>query len=275
MPPVIRPLSVTRWWQVDPVGGPALLALVPAPTPGPGPDVALDAEVAALSWLAQRDLGPRPVEPPSQSVLATLPALPAVDGLAPSTAAGTHWYDRTRWYRRLSGWPADGPENQVQGAGLLEGLGRALRRLHDLPVDASLPVVGLAELLDDAAVRVAAGAVDPEQFAPARRRLEPQRLLDQLRALEPVLERRRPVKAVVTHGSCRLGAVWLERTEPTGFIGAARLAVADPYRDLGAMARSLAAVFGAEGLPGFFSAYGLTDPDPIRLEFHALLDELL
>ncbi len=267
MPPALRPLRVPGWWQVDPVHGPALLAFVA--DPGGGLEGASDAEVAGLAWLAERGLGPRPAAAPALAVF------PPVDGAGSESVADAHWLGRARWYGRPPGWPADGPENRVQGAGLLEGLGCALRRLHDLPVDASLPVVDLGELLVDAAERVAAGVVDREQFAPARRRLEPQRLLDQLHALVPVLERRRPVEPVVTHGACRLGAVWLERTEPTGFIGVARLAVGDPYRDLGAMARSLAAVFGAEALPGFFAAYGLPEPDPIRLEFHALLDELL
>ncbi len=257
-----RPLGVRGWWQVNPASGPAVLALVDESSEDQLAPA--DAQVTALGWLAERGLGPRPC------------AAPALGATAPPTPGpGPAAWAQARWYSRLAGWPADGPENQIQGSGLLEGLGRAVRRLHDLPADASVPMVQLEDLLSEVGARVAAGVVDRENFAPARRRVEPQRLVDQLHALLPILERRRPVEPVLTHGGCQLGAVWLERTEPTGFIGVQRLAVADPYRDLGAMARSLAGFFGAEALPGFFAAYGLSAPDPIRLEFYALLDELL
>ena len=54
----------------------------------------------------------------------------------------------------------------------------------------------------------------------------------------------------------------------------AGIAVTDPYRDLATMTRDLAAALGPEALAPFFDAYGEPAPDVVRLEFHALLDEL-
>jgi len=216
-----------------------------------------EAEAVASSWLAARGLGPQPAEPPE-----------SIDDGATALADAL-------WFTAPSGWAGDAPQNQVQGAALLTGLGRAVRRLHDLEPDASLARCTIEDLLEEATRRVRDEQVDPAAFAPARRHLPPASVLEGVRALASIVAGRRPVAPVVTHGACRFGAVWLDGAEPTGFIANARLAVADPYRDLGAMARSLATTFGPEALPGFFAAYGVVDPDPIRLEFHALLDELL
>ena len=178
------------------------------------------------------------------------------------------------WFLMPKGWPANAPENQVQAGVTVAGLGRALARLHAVQPTRQVVHLDAPGLVEAAGQRIEAGLVDAANFDRARRHLAPQVLLDQLWALVPLLRRRRPVTATLTHGRAQPGALWLERGELTAVIGVAGLAVADPYRDLGAMARHLASSYGPEALPGFFAAYGLEQPDPIRVEFHALLDEL-
>lgn len=162
----------------------------------------------------------------------------------------------------------------MQGGVLLDGLARALRRLHDLAPDAALPIVTNDDLVARARRRVAGDEIDPATFDRSRRRLAPAAVLEQVERLAPLVAGRRSVADTVVHGACRLEVVWLRGDRPAGFLDAAGLSVGDPYRDLAAITRSLAGRYGPEGLPRFLAAYGLPDPDPVRLEFHALLDEL-
>jgi len=178
------------------------------------------------------------------------------------------------WLAATEGWPADAPENQVQGGVLLDGLAHAVRQLHALDPDGSLPAVTNDDLVAGARRRVERGEVDPAGFDRSRRRLAPAAVLEQVERLAPLVAGRRPVVATVVHGACRLEAVMLHGDRPAGFLDAAGLSVGDPYRDIAAITRSLAGRTGPEGLPRFLAAYGLPDPDPVRLEFHALLDEL-
>lgn len=255
----MRESSLPGWWLLDDGAAATLVAFASVD------DHRRQAELAAQRWLASHGLGllPCPDDPPLD---------PAARAQLSAALGGDV---TTAWFEAPAGWPADAPENQVQGTTLLDGLGRALRTLHALTPPEHVHAVDTAALVRRAAERVDAGAVDPARFDRSRQGLDPRRLLQQLEQWQPLLLDRRPVPPTLTHGALRLGAVWVERGRPTALLGAAGLAVSDPYRDLAAMARSLAALFGPEALPGFFAAYGLSDPDPIRLEFHALLDELL
>ena len=241
------------------------------PAPGHGAGLAFrgldpthhEAELQALTWLGLRLPGLYGCPPPGS----------ASDG-SDDDHCGAGGGAGPAWFLTPRGWPADAPENQIQARATVAGLGRALARLHAVPPIGEVAHLDATGLVEAAGQRIEAGLVDPANFDRARRHLAPQVLLDQLWALVPLLHQRRPVAATVTHGRARPGTLWLERGELTAVIGVAGLAVADPYRDLGAMARHLASSYGPEALPGFFAAYGLEQPDPIRVEFHALLDEL-
>jgi aminoglycoside phosphotransferase len=248
----VRPLRPTGWWLVARADDADLVA-----HGGVDPE-RLDAARRAARWLHDRVGGPLPCDAPDE--------VPVSDGNGPGADAS--------WFVAPAGWPADAPENQVQGRALVEALGEALRRLHRLEPTADLPIRPNDALLDEAAERVRLGVVDPGAVDPNLARTDPVRLLDEARRLSGLVALRRPVTPVVTHGACRPGAVWLEHRTPRGFIDAGGLALADPYRDLAAMVRGLALAFGAEAVPGFFAGYGLDAPDPIRLELHALLDTL-
>lgn len=184
---------------------------------------------------------------------------------------GAHWFEAP------PGYAAAAPQNHVDVLATLTGLGRALRRLHDVPPPGALPRFDAAALVARAAAAVRAGRVDPANLDPSRATIDPARIVEQLESLLPMLDRRartRPVAPALTHGAARLDTIWLDRGEPRGFLDVAGIAVTDPYRDLATMTRDLAAALGPEALAPFFDAYGEPAPDVVRLEFHALLDEL-
>ena len=60
-----------------------------------------------------------------------------------------------------------------------------------------------------------------------------------------------------------------------GFVNWTGAALADPYRDLAVSATSVATSFGPMLVPEFFDAYGLTHPDPLRLDWYALSAQLV
>ncbi len=245
-----------------------------------------DRELSALAWLDTFNLAPRPVGSSSFGSSSFGSSSVAIDALGSggSTRRGARWEadEETLWFDAPPGCPADWAEIRVQPGAVVEALGHALARLHALPAagasaPSDLTVLDPAELVGQAAERVRRGLVDPTNFEQARSSLAPGRLLDQADALLPLLSKRAertPVRLVPTHGAARPGAFWLDQGQLRALLGVSGLALSDPYRDLAAASRWLVSNVSGEALPAFFSAYGLPDPDPIRLEFHVLLDEL-
>ncbi|MGD9750228.1 MAG: phosphotransferase [Acidimicrobiia bacterium] len=190
------------------------------------------------------------------------------------------------WFERPAGLPADAPQHQVDPGATLAALGRAVRLLHETPpppadptpaATAGVPALDAGALVARAAAEVAGGAVTGAHLADARAHLHPARVVEQLQALLPVLDARharRPVRPGLTHGGARRAAIWLDGGRLSALVDVADAAVADPYRDLAAMTRDLAGALGPEALAPFLDAYGEPSPDVVRLEFHALLDEL-
>lgn len=259
--------------------------------------------MAALAWLAGHGLAPRPTAPPVAEL--TRKAEPSSGGASGSggrpedrggpndgggsgssggLAGGSERCstDAGWWFEAPPGCPGDWPELRTQPGAVVEAIGNALARLHSLPPvsGASSPrlrVLEPADLVALAAERVRQGLVDPANFERARASLGPERLLVQAERLLPLLAERaerRPVHVVPTHGAARPEAFWLHQDRVQVLLGVAGLALAEPYRDLAAISRWLVSNVSAEALPAFFTAYGLPDPDPVRLEFHVLLDEL-
>ena len=60
----------------------------------------------------------------------------------------------------------------------------------------------------------------------------------------------------------------------TGLVDLGRLGVSDRYRDLALVARSLVLNVGPEPAWRLFDAYGLPHPDPLRMEWYALADDM-
>ncbi|MFC9440771.1 phosphotransferase [Nocardia sp. NPDC057030] len=144
-------------------------------------------------------------------------------------------------------------------------MGELLRRLHSIPI-AECPFDGrLDVVLAQARRHVIEGLVDLDDFDPENRDLGAEDILAQL-----VTERPDREDLVVAHGDFTPPNV----LEGSILLDVGALGVADRYRDLALAARDLRDDFGDAEVRAFFTAYGLTDPDPRRLEYYRLLDEL-
>lgn len=144
-------------------------------------------------------------------------------------------------------------------------MGALLRTLHSIPI-AECPFDGrLDAVLAQARRQVVEGLVDADDFDDDNQDATPEDVLERLLA-----ERPDESDLVVAHG---------DFTPPNVLEGAilldvAALGVADRYRDLALAVRDLRDDFGTDEVTAFFAAYGLADPDPVRLEYYRLLDEL-
>lgn len=149
-----------------------------------------------------------------------------------------------------------------------------MHRLHDLPVPECPFDASDEALLEEAARRVAAGAVAEDRLDAAYRRYRPAELLRLARAAVP---RSPGPPLVVVHGDARLAHLDLDPVSGVGtWSELRRLGVGDPYRDLATLSVDLVAGgAGSEVLGQFFEAYGIEHPDVVRLDFHILLDQLL
>lgn len=146
-------------------------------------------------------------------------------------------------------------------------LADALRRLHALPV-ADCPFgYRLPRRLEAAAARIAADAVDLEDFYAERTDETPAALLERLRRAPPSDE-----DLVVTHGDACTPNFVVEGERPAAYIDCGRLGVADRHQDLALAARTIESDLGPQWLAPFYARYG-AQPDPARLEFYRLMDE--
>ncbi|MFJ9363562.1 phosphotransferase [Nocardia sp. NPDC101769] len=144
-------------------------------------------------------------------------------------------------------------------------MGETLRRLHALPVagcpfDARLDIT-----LAEAYRLLVEGLVDVDDFDEDNLGRTAEQVYEQLVAERPDTE-----DLVVAHGDYTPSNVLAGGI----LIDVGRLGVADRYRDLALAARDLADDFGVGEVEAFFAAYSLPDPDPARLAYYRLLDEL-
>ncbi len=182
------------------------------------------------------------------------------------------WSDRGAWLltHALSGrtayeWLTDAPEH---ASGIVESLGRFLRRLHALPVETCPFNANHLLQLGHARQRLAAGLIDAEDFDEARLGWTPRQVLDAIDTMLPFEE-----DAVVSHGDFSLDNILMRADgEVVGVIDVGRAGIADRYRDLAILANCLDE-FDPALRDTFFSAYGLAAPDTRKIDFHLLLDE--
>ena len=254
--------SWSRVWRVEPAGGGPTLAVKLAldvsadGTPGNGgADGRLAREAECLSWVAARAAA---ADLPVPDVVAAPTADPGLDPVLVTT------FLEGEADLRLLG----------SSERATEALGRTLAAVHAIdptgcPFDASLET-----LLAEAGARVDAGLVTRESLQPALQPFTPERLLTHVRAMAP--EGTEPADQVLVHGDlCVTNLLVDPRTgAATGVLDWGRCGIGDRYLDLAVTARSVVRNFGGEALPGFFAAYGETNPDPLRLELYSLLDEL-
>jgi len=238
-------------WRVGRPAGPAYLKIIDDAGEFAG-------ELARLRWLADRSPIPTP------EVLGD-----AVDD------------QRRGWLvtAEVPGIPSHDPTLLVPDARpLVEAVGAGLRRFHDVLDPGSCPFSYRVDaLVTSAEARVAQGGVDPSTMASTTyRRSSPERLLEHLVATRPDT----PAEdLVVAHGDPCQPNLLIDPTAPAGerlcgLVDVGRVGVSDRYRDLAIAIRSLLMNLDPEVVPWFLDAYGLRDPDPQRLEWYVLVDDM-
>jgi len=153
-------------------------------------------------------------------------------------------------------------------AGVVDALADWLMRLHAIPAETCPFNADHRLRLRLARRRVEAGLVDEDEFDPERAGWSAARLWDEMQALLPL-----GGEAVVTHGDYSLDNILLRDGRVTGCIDLGRLGVADRYQDLAILWNCLGE-FGEQAQARMFRRCGIASPDPRRLEFHLMLDEM-
>lgn len=162
----------------------------------------------------------------------------------------------------------------------VESFGRALASLHeasrridldDCPFDASI-----ASRLEQAAERVERGLVDTAVLEHPFNRYTADELLDRVRQMADACSDPAPADRVLVHGDlCVTNIVFDPAYSATvGALDWAFAGLGDRHQDLAITARSLSRNLSGEVLPDFFAAYGLGEPDLLRIETYVTLEEL-
>ncbi|HEU0028740.1 MAG TPA: aminoglycoside 3'-phosphotransferase, partial [Ktedonobacterales bacterium] len=158
---------------------------------------------------------------------------------------------------------------------LARALGEGLRRIHASPV-ADCPFdMRLAIRLTRAAWNIEVGLVDE----PDVRANHSVSLLDLLHRLEATRPSEPPADLVFVHGDYCLPNILItsdagDAPHVSAFLDWGRAGISDRYQDLAIGARSLRHNLGPGWESTFFEAYGLADPDPVRMAYYEALDEL-
>ncbi len=163
----------------------------------------------------------------------------------------------------------------------MEVIGRALASLHEgsrridlstCPFDSSLDA-----LLDRAEQRVNAGLVGTNALRDPFDHFTPADLLAKARQLASSTRPMEDADRVLVHGDLCISNIIFDPQYSTvvGAVDWAHAGVGDRHYDLAVTARSMARNFSGEVLPDLFVAYGLDEPDLVRIEAYALIEELL
>ena len=127
--------------------------------------------------------------------------------------------------------------------------------------------MSLDRMLQEADRNVADGIVDEADFDDERGRSAAE-------LFEELMLRSRPEEDLVfTHGDYCLPNVIIDGEEVSGFVDWGRAGVADRYKDIALIVRSLEYNTGRDLRAMFFEAYGLPSPDADKIEYYKLLDE--
>ena len=136
-------------------------------------------------------------------------------------------------------------------------------RMEDCPFDMSLN-----RMIQMAGRNVADDLVDDADFDEERLGRSATEVFEEL------MYRSRPEEDLVfTHGDYCLPNVMIDGEEVSGFLDWGRAGIADRYRDIALVIRSLEPTSGRDIRAIFFEAYGLSSPDADKIEYYKLLDE--
>jgi aminoglycoside phosphotransferase len=108
--------------------------------------------------------------------------------------------------------------------------------------------------------------------SPSYQRRTADELLDHLRATRPAEP---AADLVVAHGDAVMPNLLIgPEVNVAGLVDLGRLGVSDRHRDLALVVRSLTQNVGPELGWRLFDGYGMAYPDPLRMEWYALVDDM-
>lgn len=167
----------------------------------------------------------------------------------------------------ISGVPASDDSLKNDVPRLIEQLVEGLKTIHDLPVE-NCPFDERLDVKTELAHRrMLKGLVDESDFDEERKGRTAADVFDELVETKPAAE-----DSVFTHGDYCLPNVIVKNGKLSGFVDLGSAGVADKYRDIALLTRSVAHNFGGERAKNVCEIYGV-EPDLQKLRFYRLLDE--
>ena len=157
----------------------------------------------------------------------------------------------------------DEPDKNV-----VELLANGLRMVHEVPLDECPFNMMLDKEIEKAGYNVVNGLVDEADFDDIRMGLTAAEVFDEL-----LRKRLAEEDLVFTHGDYCLPNIMIDGEDVAGFVDWGRAGVADRYKDISLVVRSLKRNTGEDLTTMFFEAYGITSPDAEKVEYYMLLDE--
>ncbi len=151
---------------------------------------------------------------------------------------------------------------------IVQLLAAGLRAIHAIPIHDCPFDMTLDREIERARYNVVNGLVDEADFAGTRLDRSAAELFEKLQSKKPADE-----DLVFTHGDYCLPNVMVDRGEVSGFVDWGRGGVADRYKDIALVLRSLKRNTGEDLARAFFEAYGLSSYDADKLAYYKLLDE--
>lgn len=151
---------------------------------------------------------------------------------------------------------------------IVQLLAAGLRAIHAIPIRDCPFDMTLDQEIERARDNVVNGLVDEADFAGTRLGRSAAELFEELLSKRPADE-----DLVFTHGDYCLPNVMVDRGGISGFVDWGRAGVADRYKDIALVVRSLERNSGEDLALAFFETYGLSGYDAEKIEYYKLLDE--
>jgi aminoglycoside 3'-phosphotransferase-1 len=151
---------------------------------------------------------------------------------------------------------------------IVDAIAAFLRRLHAIPVSECPFNSAFDHRLALGKERIDAGLVDEDDFDEERAGWTAEQVWTAMQPLLPFTPDR-----VVTHGDFSLDNLLVVNGEVIGCVDVGKLGIADRYQDIAILWNGLGE-FGESVRDRLLTAYGIPDPDRVKLQLHLLLDEL-
>ena len=167
----------------------------------------------------------------------------------------------------ISGIPASDDSLKNDASNVIEQLANGLKTIHNLSIADCSFDARIDSAIEIARQRVLKGLVEQEDFDEERQGRTAADIFQELIAAKPSVE-----DLVFTHGDYCLPNVIFQNGKLSGFVDWGNAGIADRYRDLALLSRSVSHNFGKEWEEKAFPIYGIK-PDWKKIHFYKLLDE--